>query len=296
MQFVVARLATVPPESPLQLTKPRSQVEAIIDRHLEEGRKLSDSAQGVSTEAEYQKWRERWERWVNLTAEGLISAYTGSEPAQELQSASRTAAIIGGDVNREFGWEREALGRGINVLQSLRERLEYLEAPGDASQPEPARATKPGEEQIFIVHGHAEDTKEAVCRLLEKTGDHAIVVLHEQPNEGRTLIEKFEDHAGASDFAVVLLTADDVGGSVAAEGELPTLLPRGRQNVVFELGFFVGRLGRSRVVALIDESVEQPSDFKGVVYIPLGNDSWRFKLLQELRGAGLSFDLNKLPT
>lgn len=281
---------------PLQLTKPRSQVEAIIDRHLEDGRKLSDAAQGVSTETEYQAWREQWERWVKLTAEGLKSAYSNHGPANELQNASLTAAIVGGDADTEFTWAREALDSGTNVLLSLRERLEYVEAPGDAPEPPPATATNPGEEQIFIVHGHAEDTKEAVCRLLEKTGNHAIVVLHEQPNEGRTLIEKFEDHAGASDFAVVLLTADDVGGSASADGQQPTLSPRGRQNVVFELGFFVGRLGRSRVAVLIDESVEQPSDFKGVVYIPLGDDSWRYKFLQELRGASLNFDLNKLPT
>lgn len=285
----------MPPEPQLQLTKSRSQAEAIIDRHLEDGRKLVD-AQVVSTEAEYQAWRESWERWVKLTAEGLKSAYSNPEPAKEFRDTSRTASIIGGDINTEFEWQREALGRGINTLQSLRERLEYVEAPGDAAEPAPASATEPGEEQIFIVHGHAEDTKEAVGRLLEKTGDHAVVVLHEQPNEGRTLIEKFEDHARASDLAVVLLTADDVGGPAPADSGQPTLLPRGRQNVVFELGFFVGRLGRSRVVVLIDEGVEQPSDFRGVVYISLDDDSWRYKLLQELRGAGLSFDLNKLPT
>lgn len=292
-----ARLVIVAANPQLQLTKTRSDVEAIIDRHLAEGRELSDGAGSVGTEAEYRTWHESWVRWVKLTAEGLKVAYSNGDPAKEFKSASRTASIIGGDVNTEFGWQCEALDRGLNALQSLRERLEYIEAPGDAAEPDsPTPEAQPGEEQVFIVHGHADDAKEAVSRLLEKTGEHAVVVLHEQPNEGRTLIEKFEDHARASDLAVVLLTADDIGGSASSDGVPPKLSPRGRQNVVFELGFFVGRLGRSRVVVLIEEGVEQPSDFRGVVYISLADDSWRYKLLQELRSAGLNFDLNKLPT
>ena len=108
------------------------------------------------------------------------------------------------------------------------------------------------------------NSQEAVGRLLEKPGGHEVVILHEQPNEGRTLIEKFEDHASAGDHAVVLLTGDDVGGEVPVDGKDPVLNPRGRQNVVFELGFFVGRLGRSRAVVLYEEGVELPSDFKGL--------------------------------
>lgn len=280
----------------LHLTKPRSQVEAIIDRHLGEGRDLRDAAQRVSTEAEYQAWRESWERWVNLAAEGLRAAYSNREPAKEFQGTSLTAAIIGGDIDAEFEWEREAVDRGINTLQSLRERLEYVEAPGDGAADLAPKGNPAGEEQIFLVHGHAEDVKEGVCRLLEKTGSHKIVILHEQPIGGRTLIEKFEDHAGATDLAVVLLTGDDLGGKASGDAGEPLLSRRARQNVVFELGFFVGRLGRSRVIVLFEEGVELPSDFKGVAYIPLADDSWRYKLLQELRSAGLNFDLNKLPT
>lgn len=283
---------------PLRLKKSRSAAVTVIDRHLEEGRRLLDTARSVGTEGDFNEWAKDRERWIRLTLEGLMSVYTDAGPAKELQGASYPSAyLIGEDVNEQLQRDYELVESAINTLDSLRERLEYLEGPDDASGlPAAAKTAPSGEEKIFLVHGHASDVKEAVTRFLEKTGEHEVVVLHEQPNEGRTLIEKFEDHAGASDHAVVLLTADDLGGAMPEDGDDPALSPRGRQNVVFELGFFVGRLGRSRAVVLYQEDVEIPSDFSGVVYIPLSDESWRYKLLQELRNAGLNFDLNKIPT
>jgi predicted nucleotide-binding protein len=113
--------------------------------------------------------------------------------------------------------------------------------------------------------------------------------LHEQPDSGRTIIEKFEDHASEAGFAVVLLTADDVG---RARDET-TLNPRARQNVVLELGFFIGRLGRGRVVALHEAGVELPSDLSGVLYKPLAGN-WHTALAGELRAAKIEVDLGKL--
>ena len=94
-----------------------------------------------------------------------------------------------------------------------------------------------------MVHGHDEETKQSVARTIERLGLES-VILQEQPNQGRTIIEKFEDYADVG-FAVVLLTEDDLG---ASNKEPQNLRPRARQNVVFELGFFVGRLGRARSV------------------------------------------------
>lgn len=285
------------PGEPLRLAVSRTRAEEVIDRHTAEGRTLWADSDQVVTEEHHDDWEKRRQRWVKLTGEGLRSIYTSEESQKEFESSASTARIIGGVGGaKEFEWERGAVGRSINTLESLRERLEYLESPAESPAP-PYESSEPsGDEKVFLVHGHSDEAKEAVSRLLEKTGDQDVVILHEQPNEGRTLIEKFEDHAKASDHAVVLLTADDVGGEASVKDPEPELQARGRQNVVFELGFFVGRLGRSRVTVLYEETVELPSDFKGVVYISLGDDSWRFKLLKELRGAGLTYDLNKIPT
>ena len=141
---------------------------------------------------------------------------------------------------------------------------------------------------VFIVHGRDKSTKHTVARFLEKLG-LSPTILHEQPNLGRTLIEKFEQNAQAA-FAVILLTPDDVGGMV---GEEDKLKPRARQNVILELGYFLGVLGRDRVCPLIVEGVEIPSDYDGVAYVPLDDlGGWRLELIRELRAAGLDVDAN----
>ncbi len=147
-------------------------------------------------------------------------------------------------------------------------------------------------DKVFIVHGRDNAAKDAVARVMEQL-DIDAVILSEQPSGGRTIIEKFEGEADVG-FAIVLLTPDDVGGLQDSDVQ-PN--PRPRQNVVFEMGFFVGKLGRDRVCALKSDGVEMeiPSDYAGVVYIPFGEDrDWHLPLARELRSAGFNVDVNKL--
>ena len=140
--------------------------------------------------------------------------------------------------------------------------------------------------RVFIVHGHAESVINDVARTIEKLGLES-VILREQPSSGKTIIEKFESCAKDARFAVVLLTADD-----KIEGEDGF---RARQNVVFEMGYFMGALGRSHVMCLLQENVEKPGDIDGVVYTQLDKaGSWKLSLIKELRASGYSVDANKL--
>lgn len=142
--------------------------------------------------------------------------------------------------------------------------------------------------KVFVVHGHDEGKREAVARFLDML-ELEPIILHEQANKGRTIIEKFEDHADAG-FAVVLLTPDDIGAVDKVENDLK---PRARQNVILELGFFIGKLGRKRVCALKSHCVENPSDVDGMVYINLDEpDAWKTGLVRELRAAGFDIDAN----
>ncbi len=144
--------------------------------------------------------------------------------------------------------------------------------------------------KVFLVHGHDEAAYQSVARFLEKLGLEAII-LKEQPDQGHTIIEKFEKFAGNVGFAVVLLTPDDVGVAAAQTSSVP----RARQNVIFELGYFVGRLGRGKTCLLRKGSVEIPSDLFGVVYTDTDpQDSWKLGLGKELKAAGLDFDANRL--
>ena len=145
--------------------------------------------------------------------------------------------------------------------------------------------------KVFVVHGHDEALRETVARFLDRLGLSPII-LHEQPNRSRTIIEKFTDYSDVC-FAVVLLTADDLGGS--KEAPIESYQPRARQNVILELGFFLGKLGRDKVCPLYERGVELPSDYQGVVYTEydaLG--AWRMKIAREIKASGVEIDLNRV--
>ena len=147
---------------------------------------------------------------------------------------------------------------------------------------------------IFVVHGHDEAVLHAAVRLAEKTTDREVIVLREQPNSGRTLIEKFEELASSSAFAIVLVTGDDIGGPKTA-ASMGDLSERARQNVVFELGFFFGKLGRKRVAVLLSEGVEKPSDIEGLVYNPIDPaGAWKTSLVREFEAAGIEVDYRQI--
>lgn len=144
--------------------------------------------------------------------------------------------------------------------------------------------------KVFIVHGHNDVVKQTVARTLEKLNLNPII-LAEQPDKGRTVIEKFESEGNDVGFAVVLLTADDKGRKNYAR----KMQDRARQNVVFEMGYFMGRLGRERVFLLLQEGVEEPSDLKGVVYTPLDKDGyWKYRLVKELQEQGYDVSSDSL--
>lgn len=170
-----------------------------------------------------------------------------------------------------------------------RDFIDYVKGITGASEPTvlPAQASSTAR-KVFVVHGHDDAAKESMARFLERIGFET-VILHEQASGNRTVIEKIEAHSDVG-FAVVLLTPDDVGGAIGGENQ-----PRARQNVILELGYFVGKLGRSRVAVFRKGDVEVPSDFGGVVYVPLdGGGAWKQALASELQEAGFEIDWNKI--
>ena len=145
--------------------------------------------------------------------------------------------------------------------------------------------------RVFVVHGHDDEMKHAVARVLTQLKLEPII-LHEQPNEGKTIIEKFERDADVG-FAVILLSPDDIGYPKSSDPK--DAQHRARQNVILELGYFVGRLGRSKVVALKRDNLEVPSDLGGVVYTQFDvSGNWRFEIVRELKAAGYEVDANAL--
>jgi hypothetical protein len=238
----------------------------------------------------------------------IVDALVGLEEL-EVDGALREAKI---DVSTPAGWGREpetvrrmillglldteiSTSRLMNLARGLRVRAAIEPVP-DVSLARELKLSSglavDADGPIFVVHGHDHYLLHLAVRVLERATDRQVVVLREQPNTGRTVLEKFEQHASIASFAVVLLTGDDTGGS--REVDVPRL--RGRQNVIFELGFFFGKLGRNRVAVLTLPEVERPSDIGGLAYIvidPAG--AWKHELGRELAVAGIKVDYAAMP-
>ena len=187
-----------------------------------------------------------------------------------------------GITEKKINHAKASLGQAID---SLNTDLEDLKSSPADSAPQKSSG-KIVSHKVFLVHGHDEAAREMVARFIERLGIE-VIILHEQANSGRTIIEKIEYHSEVG-MAVVLLTPDDVGSKIGGELE-----PRVRQNVLLELGYFIGALGRDKVCAIKSGDVDIPTDFAGVVWTPMSGD-WKTALARELKVAGYEIDWNKV--
>lgn len=230
--------------------------------------------------------------WDNTTRDYLIKCFgSKSENVDAVIHASSSEPLYAGMSDEES--EQYSASQLENQIKMLESCIEQLETEIELSKSNTGRIETQEEtivgNDVFIVHGRNHGIKETVARFIHKLGLNPII-LHEQPNLGRTLIEKFTDYSNVG-FAIVILTGDDLGKA----SDEPDLHNRARQNVIFELGYFIGKLGRAKVCALYEEGVELPSDYKGIVYIPLNSaEKWKYDLVKELKASGYAIDANKI--
>ncbi|UPW19572.1 nucleotide-binding protein [Agarivorans sp. TSD2052] len=156
--------------------------------------------------------------------------------------------------------------------------------PGN-SIPQPPQVAR-NKRKVFIVHGRDNETKIEAGRFIETLGLEAII-LHEQASAGMTIIEKIEKYSNDADFALILYTACDKGRG-AHETKVPAR-DRARQNVVFEHGYLMAKLGRENVCSLVKPGIETPNDISGVVYVELDSfGAWKNSVVKELKACGYS--------
>ena len=279
-----------PPAEPTRLTAPRSQVAADLDERIATGEELL--ARPINSPTDLKGVRDDYYTWNEYNRRLLKSRFTSEEVEHEYSGSGFFA--FGGSTSfaQEIRGLHDDLSRYVRRLRSIKDQLGLYAEPGARSTPTSAGPSSPTSTRttIFIVHGHSEERKSELAVFLRQVTKLDVVVLHEKANQGRTIIEKFEDFAAGAAYAVILLTGDDEGRPLGGEEKRP----RARQNVVFELGFFIGVLGRSRVTVLYEDGVELPSDVAGVLYVRLdAKGSWRFELARELKEAQINVDLNK---
>ena len=287
---------TVLPKLCVSREEARQQIEA----QIEKGQQLH--AHQINSEGELAEARRESRKWSDYNKTLLLrlfdntsiaeGEYTDFDDSFPILVSSRSRPLL-----TKLSWYRSSMNSSINSLESIRDRLELYdelsETPQHISDNVESSDSPPPTfgDEVFIVHGHDDEAKETVARFVENLGIEA-TILHEQANRGQTIPEKFEEHASEAGFAIILLTPDDVG---ASKDERDNLKPRARQNVVLELGYFWGKLGRERVCVLYKEEVELPSDMQGILYVPMDNfDGWKHKLAREMKQAGLPIDPEKL--
>lgn len=225
-----------------------------------------------------------------------------SEHITEFNNIHFAPVMPPSDLFNENGYDindiyEETYSQGMNEAEArLKSMIKEINAYWEDEENAQIETTKtrgkisPPNRNIFIIHGHDDGAKETVARFIKKIGLNPII-LHEHSDKGRTIIEKFEEHSDVG-YAIALLTPDDVGNK---KNEQNNLKPRARQNVIFEFGYFIGKIGRKRVCGIKKDDVEIPSDYAGVLFIPMDSEgAWQMKLVKELKEIWSDIDANLL--
>jgi len=247
----------------------------------------------ISTIREIKELRDKYDDWNEYNSELLKVSFnsTNSDYKIDYDRCNDHMIFTGwANVTEELADLKEDIDTKVHNLEKLITKLpliKSLEANNDVINENKSDVGK--NRNVFIVHGHNNEKKLEVSQTISRLGLIPII-LHEQPNNGATIIEKFEKNAEVG-YAVVLLTDDDEGKAKTEEN----YKLRARQNVILELGYFLGKLGRAHVCALYIDGVDLPNDISGLLYIQLDHSGkWKFDLAKELKTAGYEIDANSL--
>lgn len=281
------------PLLPPNLTVSKEMALQKINELIEQGKSYYEKE--IKSKEDFEQIDTLVSKWSSYCQDMLSRYFDNQTYDDEFNLAGLRAAPpkkLGGPPSLTYKSEKmkKIIKAKINKLESINERLEIIPDPTiEVPNQGITHETLTKGRDIFVVHGHDEAAKQAVARFLEKLNLNAII-LHEKPDGGRTVIEKIEDYSDVG-FAVILLTPDDMG---YPKDNTEKAEARARQNVIFELGYFIGKFGRKNVCALYKEGVELPSDFQGILYVLMDPaEGWHTKLAREINYAGIELDLNK---
>ncbi len=266
------------------------QLQAFSDELLNKIAPVYGPKGHVYGDERFQRWRDRLSSYLDKTLPGE------SERLAQRLGSYRWSDLRYQQTNpQKWFWGRygeQAVAFLDGLVDELKQCKYVVKNVEETTYPIASKVSTKGRAKVFVVHGHDEAMKQSVARTLMKLKLEPII-LHEQPDSGKTIIEKFERDSDVG-FAVILLSPDDMG--YKKDDGAKKAKPRARQNVIFELGYFVGKLGRNKVMALKrGDDLEVPSDLSGVVYTPFDDHgAWRLKLVKELKAAGYNADANDL--
>ena len=229
--------------------------------------------------------QRKWQQYVEELLKQSFSISNNEYHKAFYEAGQSLIFVPGQDYIQD---EKDEIATKVAYLESLIERIPLIPSSVETSIAPKLQVSSSKSNKVFIVHGHDIAERAEVELLIKKLGYNP-VVLFKQASGGKTIIEKLEEETDSVDFAVILYTACDFGRDKEDRKEQP----RARQNVVFEHGYLIAKLGRDHVCALVEPGVEVPGDLAGVVYVSLSG-SWEYMLAKEMKSAGLSIDMNLL--
>lgn len=277
---------------PDALIIPKDEFKNKLLERIEIGNEINN--RNVTNIDQLEESEKNYKKWNDYNIEFLKNAFNNENNEYKTRFEGIDAKLIFTGKNTpdvRLKDLKEDTKDKIDYLETLIEKTELIKSEIETKPKleEKRHIENIDKNKVFIVHGHNNDILQSVARTIEKLGLIPII-LHEQANAGRTIIEKFENSSDVG-FAIVLLTDDDEG-KAKTEVELKK---RARQNVVLELGYFIAKLGRSNILPLYSENVELPSDIHGLIYVPIDKaNSWKFAMAKELKEAGYNIDANLL--
>lgn len=252
---------------PSELKISKEEAEQKIKERIEKGEELINNSS-----LSYDNLENFFDKWDDYNNELLQRIFTTDEYQRNYMWSGDITVAFNSFYGEPTYYEKlEKLKKAIenknHYLEILLEKLELIPIIKTISN-DTKSLINGDNKKVFIVHGRDEVSKTNLEVLLKEMGLEPIV-LHRQADEGQTVIEKFEKHGSDVSYAFILLTPDEIA-YLASEDLLSdserNKEKRARPNVIFEFGYFVGKLGRTRVCCLYTGDVEIPSDLKGLVY------------------------------
>jgi predicted nucleotide-binding protein len=281
-------------ESPTQLIISKEEFNKNLDDRIAIGNEIYDLP--LNSIDALEKNKEEFSNWNDYNSEYLKHVFNKeySEYKKKYDNAGNFAfVIIGGgstSLYEEIKEFKDKVNSKLDNLKKLRAKTDLLKSTIEEKALVTEKSIQFNNSNVFIVHGHDDEAKVKTARFIERLGLQPII-LHEQASGSKTVIEKIETYSNVG-FGIVLYTACDIG---AKAGVSPEYRNRARQNVIFEHGFLIGKIGRENVCALVKGEIETPNDISGVVYVKMDDDdAWHIKIARELRNSGYKIDLNKL--
>jgi len=275
----------------LELLVSQEEARTKITDRINKGKEIKSIQ--INSEQDLDAAQNVFYKWDSFNEELLKRQFTTEELSEEyswwsgISVVSRRKRYFEEEVEK---FHKKVDGK-IHRLDSIIERLELIpiSTPVKSTSILLSSSKKIDRSKVFIVHGHNNEVKLEVARFIEKIGFEPII-LHEQASGSKTIIEKIEAYSDVG-FGVVIYTPCDIG---AKKIESPDLRGRARQNVVFEHGFLIGKLGRQNVCSLVKGELETPNDISGIVYTSMDSTNWQLELAKELRAADYAVDMNKV--